>query len=87
MSYRKVKVPQDKAMDLAKGQISLWVLSYYGGCHFEDHVMHPSHDNKIASDWSVFLDTSKHQQTKINISKHYHTLFGDVCLCLLTDLH
>ena len=36
-------------------------ISATGGCHFEDHVTHPPHDSKTASDWSVFLDTTKHQ--------------------------
>lgn len=37
---------------------SLFLLIYTAA--FEDHVMHPSHNNKTASDWSVFVDTTKH---------------------------
>lgn len=52
-----------------------------GGCHFEDHVTHPSQDSNTASDWSVCFDTIKHKQTK----GHLQTPSNAVCLLVYTS--
>ena len=81
-----LRIDEETFNELFRKVAKSFIHTASGGCHFEGHVMHLSHDNKTASDWSVFLYTTKHHQThqtKMNMSKHHQTVFGDVFLCLL----